>query len=79
MRMVFWNELKGTTTGEPGNGVQVEQGRALCPGSLKNGDSDVIFAEFRDLWHSLKVPPDADILRSLASGTCILILPNVRH
>jgi len=23
--------------------------------------------EFRDLWHGLKVPPDADILRSLAS------------
>ncbi len=25
--------------------------------------------EFRDLWHQLKVPPEADLLRALASGT----------
>lgn len=26
MRMVFWNELKSSTSGEPGHGVLVEQG-----------------------------------------------------
>ena len=26
MRMVFWNELKSSTSGEPGHGVPMEQG-----------------------------------------------------
>ncbi|KAH8112097.1 transcription initiation factor IIE subunit beta [Phellopilus nigrolimitatus] len=30
--------------------------------------------EFKDLWHSLKVPTDADLLRALSSGTMNLIL-----
>lgn len=64
LRMVFWNEIKPT---EDSGGMQVEKGKfthyvAIHHRILKN------LSEFLDLWHSLKVPNDVDLLKQLASG-----------
>lgn len=32
------------------------------------GQRSDLFSEFKDLWHNLKVPPDADLLKALSSG-----------
>ena len=62
MRMVFWNEIKPI---EGTGGMPVEQGWSL----VMYGRSVLRFwIEFKDLWHGLKVPPDADLLRALSSG-----------
>lgn len=37
--------------------------------------ADFLFwTEFFDLWHSLKVPNDVDLLKALHAGTCLLLL-----
>jgi len=64
LRMVFWNEIKPT---EEGGGIPVEKG--TFAGSVYFDTASLHFLEFLDLWHSLKVPNDVDLLRQLASGT----------
>lgn len=64
MRMVFFNEIKPK---EDTGGMSVEQGKS----SVRNATSELVLmsdTEFKDLWHGLKVPPDADLLRALSSG-----------
>lgn len=77
LRMVFWNEIKPI---EGSGGVQVEKGAfpsivALYMHHLFEFQLSVLqhvlnlsqFLEFLDLWHSLKVPTEPDLLRQLAS------------
>lgn len=64
MRMVFWNEMKPD---EESGGMPVEKGVLhvrlgfmLCLNLTPD-------PEFNDLWHSLTVPNDVDLLKQLAS------------
>ena len=68
-RMVFWNEIKPT---EESGGMSVEKGvhdYHYC--HLFFSD---VFLEFYDLWHSLSVPNDVDLLKALSSGKSALCL-----
>jgi len=77
LRMVFWNEIKPT---EDSGGTQVEQGAFslfpfFLPVKSENGGAEFRntmltpqILEFNDLWRSLKVPNDVDLLKQLASG-----------
>lgn len=62
LRMVFWNEIKPT---EEDGGMHVEKG-INRPFELLTTANDC--PEFLDLWHSLQVPNDVDLLKQLASG-----------
>ena len=78
LRMVFWNEIKPT---EESGGAPVEAGTCFSsivylvgrgwPSSRTfNHATDVVdLPEFHDLWHSLVVPNDVDLLKQLESGT----------
>lgn len=63
--MVFWNEIKPT---EQGGGIQVEKGLFDCQLRFFFFLTYSAFLEFLDLWHSLRVPNDVDLLKQLASG-----------
>ena len=41
--------------------------------------ADTFRTEFNDLWHSLKVPNDVDLLKQLASGTSSFLSPSPFH
>ena len=73
MRMVFWNEIKPV---EGTGGMPVDQGTHAL--SLRPKPCIEYPIEFRDLWHKLKVPPDADLLRALSQGSspplCLLAM-----
>lgn len=66
LRMVFWNEIKPT---EDSGGMPVEKGRLDFATLSTYASLNARASEFIDLWHSLKVPNDVDLLRQLASGT----------
>lgn len=64
MRMVFWNEMKPN---EESGGMAVEKGALhVCLG-FKRCLNLTLNLEFNDLWHSLTVPNDVDLLKQLAS------------
>ncbi|KAI0045166.1 transcription initiation factor IIE subunit beta [Auriscalpium vulgare] len=82
MRMVFWNEVKADPNelledgvgDDPskrdasgnGTGLSVEKG-AYPPRPLAPLSDLCVITEFHDLWHSLKVPNDVDLLKELQS------------
>lgn len=39
---------------------------------MRSTDFVLFWTEFFDLWHSLKVPNDVDLLRALHAGMCLL-------
>ena len=61
--MVFYNEVKGDDQGP----IEVEKGENLLV--FRGIQQLTLSAEFVDLWNSLKVPNETDLLRDLASGT----------
>lgn len=66
MRLVFWNEVRPD---EEGAGKAVEKGTPFFLAGLFNTKHCL---EFQDLWHTLTVPEEADLLKSLASGAPFL-------
>lgn len=62
LRMVFYNEVKGDNQGP----IEVEKGETLV--SRCGLQLFTVSIEFVDLWHSLKVPNETDLLKDLASG-----------
>ena len=63
LRMVFYNEVKGDDQGP----IEVEKGKNSQ--SCRETQRLTVSVEFVDLWHSLKVPNETDLLKDLASGT----------
>lgn len=59
MRMVFWNEVKAEKA-PSGEDVPVQP-----EGTDGNGTGLAVEKEFYDLWHSLKVPNEVDLLKQL--------------
>ena len=89
MRMVFWNEVKAEKAlsgedvpvqpeGTDGNGT----GLAVEKGELSNAAMTVPelnpSKEFYDLWHSLKVPNEVDLLKQLQNGISLSSCPSFR-
>ena len=64
MRMVFWNEIKPD---EESGGMPVEKGAVQSRLGLRWLLNFIPDVEFNDLWHSLTVPNDVDLLKQLAS------------
>lgn len=64
MRMVFWNEMKPD---EESGGMPVEKGAVRVCLGLRRSLNPTPHLEFNDLWHSLTVPNDVDLLKQLAS------------
>ncbi|KAA1475774.1 transcription initiation factor IIE subunit beta [Dentipellis sp. KUC8613] len=65
MRMVFWNEIK--VEKDP-NQIEEEIEEGDDPGKIAKARAGLgVEKEFNDLWHSLKVPNDVDLLKQLAS------------
>lgn len=62
LRMVFYNEVKGDDQGP----IEVEKGETLVFRYVLQ--LLTVATEFVDLWHSLKVPNETDLLKDLASG-----------
>ncbi|KAG1777857.1 hypothetical protein EV702DRAFT_198477 [Suillus placidus] len=59
LRMVFWNEIKPD---DESGGKHVEKGEFGIVGCTL---LILLWTEFFDLWHSLKVPNDVDLLKAL--------------
>lgn len=74
LKMVFWNEIKPN---EDEGGMPIEKGSFSYP-SLGQSRSYIemgpISLEFCEIWHSLKVPADADLLKQLDNGLSIIFL-----
>ena len=64
MRLVFWNEVRPD---EESGGMPVEQGVSRRLSHFYHR-YNAMPLEFQDLWRSLTVPDDTDLLKSLASG-----------
>ncbi|KAI0060143.1 transcription initiation factor IIE subunit beta [Artomyces pyxidatus] len=62
MRMVFWNEVKAEPDPDAEGGDD-----PVKKDASGNGTGLSVEKEFHDLWHSLKVPNDVDLLKQLQS------------
>lgn len=76
-KMVFWNEFQGEQARGPDEGERASEraaaARSTCIWMASPSNPSFPFRvsrriEFKDLWHSIKVPDAVDLARSLENG-----------
>lgn len=67
MKMVFWNEI--------GDMPQIDQGELVSSACIAWSCilTELVAAEFKDMWHGLKLPDPVQIAKELEEGEMVLL------